>query len=376
MTSKLPSRNFHPRVYGVGAWTDNLPFAYDIVASLRPRLLVELGVDRGESYFTFCQSAAENKSDTRCFGIDSWTGDEHVGEYDETTFREVTEHNAQHYAAFSTLLRCRFDDALARFAPDSIDLLHIDGRHTESDAHHDVESWLPKLAPGGILLMHDVLVPTGGFGVWKVWNELKQRGRSFTFANGPGLGLWQKPTQRSLPVPVETLLSGDPTPLVDYYACRACEIREQIAADWLSGAVRQNAIGKQTIVQVFYGAPYSEENSVLARIGHDEWKSVTLRLPQDRDVSWLRLDFISPFTTIEIKSLAVEAGKDALFNAASPAEFDAIRVAGDCRRDPHDELLRLRITGIDPQLYLPELRTQRGEITLRLQLRVDSKNAA
>jgi hypothetical protein len=53
---ELPSQHFRPRIYGVGAWTDNLHFAYDVVAALRPKLLVELGADRGESYFSFCQS--------------------------------------------------------------------------------------------------------------------------------------------------------------------------------------------------------------------------------------------------------------------------------------------------------------------------------
>src|SRR4051812_34899037 len=60
----LPSRNFQPLVYGVGAWTSHLHFAYDLVALLQPRLVVELGVDRGESFFAFCQSAAENKTRT------------------------------------------------------------------------------------------------------------------------------------------------------------------------------------------------------------------------------------------------------------------------------------------------------------------------
>jgi len=78
----LPSRHFEPRIYGVGAWTSHLHFAYDLVAVLRPALLVELGVDRGESYFAFCQSVAENQTGTRCFGIDTWRGDQHAGGYD------------------------------------------------------------------------------------------------------------------------------------------------------------------------------------------------------------------------------------------------------------------------------------------------------
>src|SRR3954462_3753598 len=141
----LPSRQFHPRVYGVGAWTPHLHFAYDLVAALRPGFLVELGVDRGESYFAFCQSVAENQTDTRCFGIDTWRGAPHAGEYDETTFAQVSEHNRSHYAAFSTLLRSNFDDALTRFEPESADLLHLDGLHTEPAVRHDLESWLPTL---------------------------------------------------------------------------------------------------------------------------------------------------------------------------------------------------------------------------------------
>lgn len=371
----LPSRNFRPRVYGVGAWTDNLPFGYDLVATLRPRLLVELGVDRGESYFTFCQSAAENATGTLCFGVDSWSGDEHVGGYDETTFREVCEHNAQHYAGISTLLRCNFDDALPQFAAGSIDLLHIDGRHTESAVRHDVESWLPKLARGGILLMHDICVRTRGFGVWKIWNELRDRSRSFIFENGLGLGIWQKPPARDLPEPLEKLFSRSAADLVGYYADRAKQIHRQIAEDWRTGAVRHNAIGKQTIVQVFYATPYSEEKSVLARIGHGEWKTVTLPLPRGDAPAPLRIDFVSPFTIIELKSLKVNAGDNELFSACSGADFDRVRTAGDCSREVDGNVLRLRITGIDPQLHLPELRIDAPDLKISLTLRVSAATA-
>src|SRR6478672_39786 len=98
----LPSRHFEPQVYGVGAWTPHLAFACDLVAVLKPKLLVELGVDRGESYFAFCQSAVEHETGTQCFGIDTWQGDQHAGGYDETTFQQVSEHNESNYAAFSS----------------------------------------------------------------------------------------------------------------------------------------------------------------------------------------------------------------------------------------------------------------------------------
>src|SRR5438045_4026516 len=163
----LPSHHFEPRLYGVGAWTSHLHFGYYLVAVLKPALLVELGVDRGESYFTCCQAAVENQTGTRCFGIDAWRGDQHAGGYDETTFAQVTAHNRANYDAFSTLIRASFDAALDQFEPESIDILHLDGFHTEKAVRHDVDSWLPKVRPGGIVLLHDVNVRRRDFGVWK-----------------------------------------------------------------------------------------------------------------------------------------------------------------------------------------------------------------
>src|SRR3982074_3412179 len=113
----LPSRHFEPRLYGVGAWTSHLHFAYDLVAVLRPALFVELGVDRGESYFALCQATAENQTGTGCFGIDTWRGDQHAGGYDETTFAQVSDHNRANYESFSTLLRSSFDAARQEFEP-------------------------------------------------------------------------------------------------------------------------------------------------------------------------------------------------------------------------------------------------------------------
>ena len=205
----LPSGRFEPRIYGVGAWTPHLHFAYDLVATLKPRLLVELGVDRGESYFTFCQSAAENKTGSRCFGVDTWRGDQHAGGYDETTFAQVSAHNRANYEAFSTLLRTSFDDALEKFDPGSIDVLHLDGLHTESALRHDLDSWLPKVRPGGVVLFHDVDVRRPQF--WRL-ESLGGPAENWAapghFMTVPALGVWQKPPALELPGAPGALVSA------------------------------------------------------------------------------------------------------------------------------------------------------------------------
>ena len=191
IAASLPSRHFRPRVYCVGAWTAHIHFAYDLVARLRPRVFVELGTDRGESYFAICQASAENKTGTTCFAVDTWRGDLHAGQYDETTFALVAAHNRAYYKNFSKLMRCTFDAALENFPLEGIDLLHLDGLHSEEAVRRDLGNWLPKLRAGGLLLLHDIHVRTREFGVWKVWDELIARGRSWGFDEGPGLGVWQ-----------------------------------------------------------------------------------------------------------------------------------------------------------------------------------------
>jgi Methyltransferase domain len=370
----LPSRHFEPRIYGVGAWTNHIHFAYDLVALMKPAMLVELGVDRGESYFAFCQAAAENQTGTRCFGVDTWRGDQHAGGYDETTFAQVTEHNRANYESFSTLLRSNFDEALSQFADASIDVLHLDGLHTEMAVRRDVESWLPKLRPGGILLLHDVRVRTKDFGVWKIWTELQQQSRSWTFEDGPGLGVWQKPPESPLPGFLEELLAPpneSNSALARSYTERAQATQQKIAQHWRDGSIRNTPFAQQTIIQVFHSTDGShrEEDSVYARVGHEGWKDVRIELPPDAGAAPLRIDFVSALTTIEIASIRLTKGGAACFTADESSGFDAIRLAGDAERMAGHTLL-IRVTGIDPQLYLPAVGFPAGGASFVLEIRL------
>jgi hypothetical protein len=328
-----------------------------MVATLRPALLVELGVDRGESYFAFCQAVSEHRTGTRCFGVDTWRGDQHAGGYDETTFAQVSGHNRTHYESFSTLLRSDFAEALAHFEDETIDVLHLDGLHTEAAVRHDLNSWLPKLRPGGLLLLHDVRVRNKGFGVWKIWEELQEQGRSWTFEDGPGLGVWQKPPARTLPGFLQDLLAPpneSNAALARYYTERAEAMQEKIAQHWRDGSIRDTPFAQQTIIQVFYSSDGShrEEDSIYARIGHEGWKDVRIELPADAGAAPLRIDFVSALTTIEIASIHLLKGSTAFFTADERTGFDALRLGGDAERIA-GHALRLRVTGIDPQLYLP-----------------------
>ena len=180
-----------PRRFGLASWSAHVAFAFDLVADLRPRLLVELGTHHGESYFAFCQARRESAAPTVCHAVDTWEGDHQTGFYSEDVYEAVRAHNEEFYADFSFLVRARFEEAADRFADGTVDLLHFDGLHTYEAARQDFEHWRPKLSPRGIALFHDIAARHDDFGVWRLWDELRGEGRAFAFHHGWGLGVWQ-----------------------------------------------------------------------------------------------------------------------------------------------------------------------------------------
>ena len=197
---------FEERRMVFSTWVDHMAFGYDIVEAVRPGLLVELGTYNGLSFFTFCQSMQENDVEGLCYAVDSWEGDDHTEDYDESIYLDVERHAREYYRGFAYLMKMQFNEALRHFESDSIDLLHIDGLHTYEAVREDFENWYPKLSPGGLMLIHDVRARLKDFGAWKFWDEISPHYPSFTFEHGYGLGVLRKPGGPDIDHPLLSLL--------------------------------------------------------------------------------------------------------------------------------------------------------------------------
>ena len=185
-------RGFEPKLRAFSTWVDHTSFGYDIVEAVRPSKVVELGAYNGMSYFVFCQSMIENDVSGLCYAVDTWGGDEHTGDYDESIFEGVRSHARDHYRGISYLMRMLFNDAVHHFEDESVDLLHIDGMHTYQAVQEDFTNWYPKVRPGGIILFHDIEARQMDFGVWRFWAELEEEHDTFAFHHGFGLGVLRK----------------------------------------------------------------------------------------------------------------------------------------------------------------------------------------
>ena len=174
------------------SWLGHRRFGYDLVRNLRPRRLVELGVCLGTSFFAFCQAVKDGGLATELVAVDTWEGDEHTGRYGPGYLQQFDGVWHQHFPRLAVRqVKRPFDEARKEVKDASVDVLHLDGCHTYEAARHDYETWAGSVTARGVILFHDIAVqdPARGFGVYRLWEELKARFPTAQFGHSFGLGV-------------------------------------------------------------------------------------------------------------------------------------------------------------------------------------------
>ena len=81
----------------------------------------------------------------RLFGIDSWAGDIHMGDYGgDSVYSDLSTYISDKFPS-ATLVREKFEDAAKTVDNNCVDLLHIDGLHTYDAVKQDFETWREKI---------------------------------------------------------------------------------------------------------------------------------------------------------------------------------------------------------------------------------------
>lgn len=186
------------------------PFFYFLLDVMRPKTFVELGVYYGDNFYAVCNKVQQSNLPTKCFAIDNWRGNKQYGFYDESVFTYFSSNFNRHNFKCANIIRCEFDEAVAKFEEGSIDMIHIDGGHLYEEAKNDYEKWLPKMNHDtGIMLFHDLDLRVDNSGVWKLWDELKPEYPNFEFHFSFGLGMIYI-GEKVPPKPLYALVTANP----------------------------------------------------------------------------------------------------------------------------------------------------------------------
>ncbi len=150
-------------------------------------------------------------------------------------------------------------------------------------------------------------------------------------------------------------------------------LRLQLAFfSWLKRHFQSAPGPADTIVQIFpmLGGELREADSLYRRFAPNEWRDVCFRLPKNAAGAPLRIDFISPFPVVDVGRIRLKASGKTYYDAMADRRFDGITLAADAERVSNPKFLRVKITGIDPQLHLPMVAIPSGEeLEVHLRLR-------
>jgi len=183
------------------------PFIYWLIRLLRPARLVALGLSTGDTYSLFCQVVKESSLGTDCYAIDpcldgGLLGSEGV-EAIEDLWNEYSNYNRIYFSSFSSLIRADYNDALARFQPNCIDLIYLNSGRSYEHLRGQFAAWLPLLSPEAAVLVPAINRREIGWDAWSFWEALTKEfpERTLSFMHGQGTGILfpgSKPPQTAL----------------------------------------------------------------------------------------------------------------------------------------------------------------------------------
>ena len=140
----------------------------DFIFLLKPQTILEIGVWGGKSLIPMAFATRANQTEGHVYGIDPWSSDESIkgmeganyewwNQVDHSGILKGLERSIKQLdlGDYITLIRSTSEAADSTIIG-SIDMLHIDGNHSEEASLIDVEKWVPQVRSGGLIIFDDV----------------------------------------------------------------------------------------------------------------------------------------------------------------------------------------------------------------------------
>lgn len=137
----------------------------DMILLLKPKVVVEIGVFGGKSLVPMAYACRANNQG-KVIGIDPWLTKESMvgmdgvnlewwGQVDHEMIMHGLEHRIDQFGLnnYIQLIQTTSHDAEPIM---NIDILHIDGNHSEETSCIDVYKWVPLVRTGGIIIFDDI----------------------------------------------------------------------------------------------------------------------------------------------------------------------------------------------------------------------------
>lgn len=171
----------------------------DLVFMIRPNTIVEIGVWGGKSLIPMAQSLKEIQKG-KIYGIDPWDNLASIKGMEGANFEWwcKVDHNTilngliEKTFLFQLNNQIELIRSTSENAPiiNNIDILHIDGNHSEEASMLDVKKWVPLVRKGGFIILDDMDWVTNESAV-KYLDENCTRVAAFQENNV--WGIWLKP---------------------------------------------------------------------------------------------------------------------------------------------------------------------------------------
>lgn len=177
----------------------------DLIMKVRPKTIVEIGVWGGKSLVPMACALKANDCG-KIFGIDPWNpvnSLQWVNNESNENYWSRVDHEGIMNTLISKIDQFGLEDHIelirstsgdAPIIPD-IDILHIDGNHTEPSTFLDVTKWVPLVKRGGWIIFDDMTwCENGIFTAAKAVAWLDDHCVRFAqFSEGCDWGIWYKP---------------------------------------------------------------------------------------------------------------------------------------------------------------------------------------